>query len=45
MSICLGFVCSVVSGHTFDEITTNMFMALCFSLLINNLKDKETEII
>ncbi len=38
MVICLGFVCSYVSGHTFDELTTSLFISLCLGYLINNLK-------
>lgn len=37
MSICLGFVCSYVSGHTMDELTTSLFMSLCISTLIKKL--------
>ena len=37
MVICLGFVCSYVSGHTFDELTTSMFISLCLAYLIKNL--------
>ena len=39
MSCGLGFVSSYVSGHVFDELTTSMFIALCLSFLIKNLKD------
>ena len=39
MSCGLGFVSSYVSGHVFDELTTSMFIALCISFLIKNLKD------
>ena len=37
MSICMGFVCSYVSGHTFDELTSSMFISLCISILIKEL--------
>ena len=41
MVVCLGVVCSYVSGHTFDELTTSMFISLCLGYLIKNLKKKE----
>lgn len=37
MSICLGFVCSIVSGHTFDELTTSMFISLLMSFLLKEV--------
>lgn len=37
MSIGMGFVSSYVSGHTFDELSTSMFISLCFSLLFKNI--------
>ena len=43
MSTGLGFVSSYVSGHTFDELTTSMFIALCLSFLIKNLRDSHEE--
>lgn len=41
MSICMGFICSYVSGHTFDELTTSMFISLCIGFLIKNYSRKE----
>ena len=38
MSLCLGYLSSYVSGHTFDELTTSLFISLCLGCLINNLK-------
>ena len=43
MSTGLGFVSSYVSGHVFDELTTSMFIALCLSFLIKNLRDSHKE--
>ena len=41
MSIGLGFVSSLVSGHTFDELTTSLFMSLCLGLLIKLIMTTE----
>ena len=41
MAVCLGVVCSYVSGHTFDELTTSMFISLCLGYLIKNVKKKD----
>lgn len=41
MSVCMGFICSYVSGHTFDELTTSMFISLCIGLLIKNFNKKD----
>ena len=43
MSTGLGFVSSYVSGHVFDELTTSMFIALCLSFLIKNLRGSHKE--
>lgn len=40
MSICLGFVSAYVSGHVMDELTTSLFLSMCFAILLNNLKKK-----
>lgn len=37
MSIGFGFVSSVVSGHTFDELTTSLFISLCLSMLLKRI--------
>lgn len=44
MSICMGFICSYVSGHTFDELTTSMFISLCIGLLIKNNSNRKEAI-
>ena len=38
MSLCLGYISSYVSGHTFDELTTSLFISLCLGFLIKNLR-------
>ena len=38
MSLCLGYISSYVSGHTFDELTTSLFISLCLGFLIINLR-------
>ena len=38
MVICMGFVSSYVSGHTFDELTTSLFISMCLAYLIKNLR-------
>ena len=43
MSICIGFGVSYLSGHTFDQLTTSMFIALLMGALFNNLKDKKED--
>lgn len=41
MTICLGFLCSYVSGHTFDELTSSLFIALCIGYMTKRLNKKE----
>ena len=43
MSIGLGFVSSVVSGHTFDELTTSLFISLCLAYLLKQINTKNSE--
>ena len=38
MSLCLGYISSYVSGHTFDELTTSLFISLCLGFLIKKLR-------
>lgn len=40
MSLCLGYISSYVSGHTFDELTTSLFISLCLGFLVNKLSTK-----
>lgn len=45
MSLCLGYISSYVSGHTFDELTTSLFISLCLGFLIKNLRiDKDDKV-
>ena len=39
MSLCLGYVSSYVSGHTFDELTTTLFIGLIMGALMKNLRE------
>ena len=39
MSLTLGVVTSCLSGHGFDQLSTNMFIALLCAYLIKNLRD------
>ena len=41
MSLSLGYISSYVSGHTFDELTTSLFISLCLGYLLNNLRINE----
>lgn len=43
MSIGLGFVSSVVSGHTFDELTTSLFIGLCLGYLLKRINTNNSE--
>lgn len=43
MSLCLGYISSYVSGHTFDELTTSLFISLCLGFLIKNLRINEDD--
>ena len=43
MSICIGLLCSYVSGHTMDELTASLFIALCAGILFKNLKVKHEQ--
>lgn len=43
MSTCIGFGVSYLSGHTFDQLSTSMFIALLMGTLFNNLKNKKEE--
>lgn len=38
MSLCLGYISSYVSGHTFDELTTSLFISLCLGYLIKSMR-------
>ena len=38
MIICIGLLSSYVSGHTLDELTSSLFIALCAGLLFKNLR-------
>ncbi|MBR3228513.1 MAG: O-antigen ligase family protein [Erysipelotrichaceae bacterium] len=37
MSVCMGLLCSYLSGHTLDELTTSLFMSLCTAYLLKEL--------
>ena len=39
MSLCLGYVSSYMSGHTFDELTTTLFIGLIMGTLMKNLRE------
>ena len=41
MNICLGFICSYVSGHVMDELTTSLFIALCGGYLLSRFKESK----
>ena len=43
MSLCVGLLSSYVSGHTLDELTTSLFIALCAGILFRNLKVKHEQ--
>lgn len=43
MSLCLGYISSYVSGHTFDELTTSMFISLLFGFLVKEVRSKNVE--
>lgn len=43
MSIVIGFGTSYVSGHTFDQLTTSMFISLLCGVLFNRIKNKKVE--
>lgn len=43
MSIALGVVASVASGHGFDELSASMFISLCCAYLIKNLRSKNEQ--
>ena len=43
MSTCIGFGVSYLSGHTFDQLSTSMFIALLMGTLFNNLKNRKEE--
>ena len=43
MIICIGLLSSYVSGHTLDELTSSLFIALCAGLLFKNLRSKYVE--
>lgn len=43
MSLCLGYLSSYVSGHTFDELTTSMFISLLFGFLVKEVRYKNVE--
>lgn len=43
MSICVGLLSSYVSGHTLDELTASLFIALCAGILFKNLKVKHEQ--
>ena len=41
MSLCLGYVSSYVSGHTFDELTTTLFISFCLGFLVKKMSISE----
>lgn len=41
MSLCLGHVSSYVSGHTFDELTTTLFISFCLGFLVKKMSISE----
>ena len=41
MSTCLGLVASYVSGHTIDELSSSLFIALCIAALYNSMKQEK----
>ena len=43
MSLCLGYLSSYVSGHTFDELATSMFISLLFGFLVKEVRSKNVE--
>lgn len=43
MSLCLGYLSSYVSGHTFDELTSTLFISFCLGCLINSLRMGEND--
>lgn len=43
MCLCLGLLSSYVSGHTLDELSSSLVIALCAGTLIKNLRSKYVE--
>lgn len=43
MCLCLGLVSSYVSGHTLDELSSSLFIALCAGALFRNMRSKHVE--
>lgn len=43
MIVCLGLISSYVSGHTLDELTASLFIALCAGMLYRNMRSKHVE--
>lgn len=43
MCLCLGLLSSYVSGHTLDELSSSLVIALCAGVLIKNLRSKYVE--
>lgn len=43
MSAGIGFVASYMSGHTFDELTTSLFISLCIGALLKVLRNEKVK--
>ncbi len=43
MSICMGLASSYVSGHTLDQLTTSMFLALMMGVLLRRVQEDRYE--
>ncbi len=44
MSVCMGLACAYVSGHTLDELSSYLFIALCSAFVLKAVsKKKEVE--
>lgn len=43
MIVCISFVASYVSGHTIDQLSCSMVMALVLGILLHNLGKKDEE--
>ena len=41
MSAAMGYLCSYLSGHTFDELTTSLFISMCLAFLLKELDNDE----
>ena len=43
MSVALGTVCSLFAGHVFDQLSSNVVIALCCAYLLKNLRSSNEQ--